>query len=321
MVTQYFRQIWNNKYVLQQFVLLGILLVIMLFFYFQNPMFLHYTNLVGITRQASFVIIVGAGATLLMVSRHFDLSVGSLLALTGIVYAFLVQRGLPMTVAAIVTVLGGTLIGLMNGLTVVRLKIPAFIATLGTMYVVRGLTFLVTDAKSVRQGLPENFTFLGRGTMVGVPVVLLVILGVLAVFLFIEKRTLLGKYAIAIGGNRTAAELSGINVNSVVIQLYVLVGLLTGLAGVVMASRMGVGDPNVGVGFEFEVIIAVVLGGTSLAGGEGRILGMVVGALIVTFLSSGMNFMNLLSFYQDVMKGIVLALAVVLDQKLKARIT
>jgi ribose/xylose/arabinose/galactoside ABC-type transport system permease subunit len=146
------------------------------------------------------------------------------------------------------------------------------------------------------------------------------LVGVVAVFLLLEKKSVLGKYSVAIGGNRTAAVLSGINSDGIVMTMYVLASLFAGFAGILMASRLAVGDPNIGIGFEFDVIVAVILGGTSLAGGEGSILGMIIGALVIGSLGTGLKLMNVFTFFQSIMKGVVLVLAVLLDQNLKSRL-
>jgi ribose/xylose/arabinose/galactoside ABC-type transport system permease subunit len=153
-----------------------------------------------------------------------------------------------------------------------------------------------------------------------VPYTIVALVAVVAVFLVLERRSVLGKYSVAIGGNRTAAMLSGIDTDRIVSTLYVLAGAFAGFAGVLMASRLGVGDPNIGIGFEFDVIVAVILGGTSLAGGEGSILGMIIGALIIGGLGNGLKLLNVFTFFQSIMKGFVLVLAVLLDQNLKLRL-
>jgi ribose/xylose/arabinose/galactoside ABC-type transport system permease subunit len=188
------------------------------------------------------------------------------------------------------------------------------------MYAARGIAFIISDGKSVNVGLPPSYDVLGRGFVGAVPLPAILLIVVFLIFLFIEKRTTLGKYCFAIGGNKTAAILSGINVNSIVIILYTIVGCLAGLAGIIMSSRLGVGQPSVGIGFEFDVIVAIVLGGTSLAGGKGSLTGMLIGALIVGFLSNGLNLLNVQSFYQEVFKGLVLVGAVILDNTIKNKL-
>ena len=302
---------------LQKLVLLGILVGISLVFTFTTRGFLSVANWGNILRLSSFVIITGAGVTILMIARNIDLSVGSTLALTHVLFAIFCRAGIPVVPAILMTLAAGALIGAVNGLLVVRLRITPFIATLGTLYMLRGFTLIITGAKSVRENLPRAFSLLGRGSLGPIPIPLLVILAVLVLFILLERKSLLGKYAIAIGGNPLAAELSGINVNRIVWGLFIIVGALAGLSGVLIASWMGVAEPNIGSGFEFDVIIAVVLGGTSLAGGEGSVLGMLIGALIVEVIGNGLNQMNVLSFYQSVLKGIILVLAVLLDRQLK----
>ena len=303
---------------LHRYVLLGILLVVIIILTAINDRFIRPANIMFILRQSSFVIMTACAVTLLMVAGALDLSVGSTLALSGVAYAFFAREGLPIPVAVVLAVLTGGVVGLLNGVMVVRLKITPFIATLGTMYAARGLTYIITDGLVIREGFPDSYGFLGQEYVGPIPVSLIVLTIVVAVFLILEKKSLLGKYSIAVGGNRTAAMLSGINAGAVTMLLFIIVGLTAGLSGTMMASRLGVGDPNIGVGFEFAVIIAVVLGGTSLAGGEGTIIGSIIGALIVGALGNGLKLLNVFTFYQNVMLGIVLVLAVILGTQLKA---
>ena len=300
----------------QQLVLLGILLAFCLVFTFTTRSFFSIDNISDLIRQGAFVIITGAAVTLLMVSGNIDLSVGSVVALAGIVYAFACKAGIPTPIAAVLGCLTGMAIGCINALTVVKLKVTPFIATLGSMYAVRGFGFIITDARTVREGLPANITFLDKTHLGPIPLAFFIVLVIVAFFYSLEKKSLLGKYSFAIGGNRTAAVLSGINADAIVARLYIIVGLLAGLSGVMIGSRLAVGDPNVGIGFEFDVIIAVILGGTALSGGEGSIIGMIIGALIVEVIGNGLNLLNVLSFWQSIIKGILLVVAVILNQGL-----
>lgn len=303
---------------LHRYVLLGILLVVIIVLTSINDRFIRPANIMFILRQSSFVIMTACAVTLLMVAGALDLSVGSVLALSGVTFAYLARAGLSIPVAVILAVLAGGVVGLLNGVMVVRLKITPFIATLGTMYAARGLTYIITDGLVIREGLSDAYGFLGQEYVGPIPVSLIVLTLIVALFLILERKSLLGKYSIAVGGNRTAATLSGINAGAVTMLLFIIVGLTAGLSGTMMASRLGVGDPNIGTGFEFAVIIAVVLGGTSLAGGEGTIIGSVIGALIVGALDNGLKLLNVFTFYQNVMLGIVLVLAVILGTQLKA---
>ncbi len=201
------------------------------------------------------------------------------------------------------------------------LNVPSIIATLGTMYIMKGIAWVTTGGNSIHLGLGQDYTFLGRGFLGPFPLSILIAIFTFLVFYFIQSRTLLGKYTYAIGANRRTALLSGINVYFYGVILYVLVGLLSAFSGVIMSSRLGVGSASIGVGFEFDVIVAVVLGGTSLNGGEGSVLGTITGALIVGFIANGLNLMGIHSFYQDIVKGIVLVGAVLLDLTLKSKLS
>lgn len=305
---------------LQKLVLVGILAVVVVVFTILNPRFIRGTNLVYILVQNSFVIIAGCAVTLLMISGQIDLSIGSTMCLAGMVHAFFSRAGFPVGLSLLIALGASLVVGLLNATMVVKLRITPFIATLGTMYMGRGISYLVSDGLVIREGLPRVFSFLGNEDLGPVPIILVALVGVVAVFLVLERKSVLGKYSVAIGGNRTAAMLSGINSDGIVMTLYVLASLFAGFAGILQASRLGVGDPNIGIGFEFDVIVAVILGGTSLAGGEGSIIGMIIGALVIGSLGTGLRLMNVFTFFQSIMKGIVLVLAVLLDQNVKSRL-
>jgi len=309
-----------NSGLWQKLVLVGVLALIGAILSILSREFLTITNLINVTRQVAFVVITGSAVTLLMISGNFDLSIGSILGLTGMFFAYFIPLGLPLGASLVAATLIGATIGLLNGFLVVTLRIPSIIATLGTMYAARGLALVITGGNSIHLGLGPNFTVLGRGFVGPVPITLLHTVGILLLFYFFETRTTLGRYSYAIGGNRRTALLSGVNVSATIMLLYVLVGTLTGFSGVLMASRLGVGQPMVGQGFEFDVIVAVILGGTSLEGGEGSVIGMLIGAFIVGFIANGLNLLGIHSFYQSILKGAVLVGAVLLDRSLKERI-
>lgn len=297
-----------------------ILVIIIIFFSIQAPGFLSYISMVNIFRASVFLVVTGVGATILLVSGNLDLSVGSTLALSCVLFALGSQVGLPLWIAFLLAVLAGSVVGLLNGLLVVNLKITSVIATLGTMYFIRGIVFIIMgDVPSILPG-QENFTFIGRGFIGPIPFQILIIVAITALFLFIERRSLLWKYAVAIGCNRVAATLSGININLVINSLYVITGTLAGLSGAILASRLSVGQKLVGYGFEFDVVIAILLGGTDFRGGQGSIIGTVIGAFVVSILGIGLNMMGVDSFYQYVVKGIVLVVVVFTDKFLKERV-
>ena len=307
---------------LQILLLLGILILVMAVSTVLTPKFLTYVNLVNVMMQIAMIALTGSAAVILMISGAFDLSTGMVLALTGVMHAFMSKAGIPTTVSLLLATLIGAVFGLINGAMVSGLKITPVIATLGSMYVAQGLAFIVAwidGGANVTTGLPRDFQVFGR-TMVGsIPLFLLIVIAIILLFAFLFAKTNLRKYAFAIGGNPVAARLSGIRVGAIVLLLYVLVGTLTGFAGATLASRMGSGSPKVGTGFEFDVIVAIVLGGTSIYGGEGSFLGMIIGALIVGFIGNTLNLLNVQFFYQTVLKGLILVGAVLLTRQIKSR--
>jgi ribose/xylose/arabinose/galactoside ABC-type transport system permease subunit len=309
-----------SKITLQNFVILGVLIFLIVVLSLITDKFLSVLNLLNVLRQITVIVITGCAVTLLMISGNFDLSVGGILVLTGVIVSKVTIMGIPMMISIFIAVLAGGLMGIINGAMVVKLKIPSIIATLGMLYVTRGLALLITAGKTLLDGLPENFGFIGRGSIGHIPVSLIIMIFFLLLFYFIQSKTVFGKYTYAIGGNKLTALLSGVNVDAIVLLLYLIVGLLAGVSGVMTASRLGVGSPNVGMGFEFDVIIAVIIGGIPIGGGEGSVIGMLMGASIVGLLANALNLLNIHSFYQSIVKGLVLVGAVLLDKTIKERI-
>lgn len=297
------------------FILLGLCAVMSIL----SPNFLKVANLTNVLRQVAMTVIAASAATLIMISGGLDISVGGVLALSGVVAAKLATQGVSLPIAILLGVLSGTLIGLINGTLVVGTRITPVIATLGTMNIARGLAFLISGGRAVVAGLPPEFRLPGRSYVGPIPTPVIVMAIVFVIFYVLLHHTLLGKYTYAIGGNKETARLSGINVGLVQFILYVLGGTTAGIAGVIMASRLASGQPDAGFGFEFDVIVAVILGGTSLAGGEGTVFGTLVGALIVGVLNNGLNLLQVHTFYQYVLQGLVLIFAVILDMSLKGQ--
>ena len=308
-----------SKSSFSQLITLAILVVIFVALSILSPKFLTFTNMMNVARQVVFVVITASAGTLLMITGLMDLSVGSVMALTGVTFALLARGGTPVWLAAVAGVLCGLLIGVINGVLYTRFGVTHVIATLGSMYVARGLSYILTDGKSINSGLPRGFENLGRGMVGVIPYTVIIAVVVMLAFLFVQSKTVFGKYAYAIGGNKNAATLSGIKTNRMILTIFSLVGMMAGISGVLMSSRLGAGDPNIGDGFEFDCIVAIVLGGTSVAGGSGSVIGTVIGALIVQFLSNGLNLLGVGSFYQMVFKGLILVGAVLLDGVLKKR--
>ena len=304
---------------IQRLVIFGVLVLLMVTMSLLTPKFYNPVNLTNVLRQTAMVIISASAGTMVMISGGLDLSVGGVLALSGVVAAKLAVMGYPMGFAVLIGILCGGLIGMINGTLVVKLRITPVIATLGTMYVARGSAFLISGGRAVVTGLPPEFRLPGRSYVGPIPTPVIIMVVVVVIFHFLLHHTLLGKYTYAIGGNRETARLSGIPVGRTQFILYSLVGLMTGVAGVIMASRLASGQPDIGVGFEFATIVAIILGGTSLAGGEGTIFGTLTGALIVGVLNNGLNLLGVHTFYQYVVQGVVLIFAVLLDMTMKGQ--
>jgi ribose/xylose/arabinose/galactoside ABC-type transport system permease subunit len=301
----------------QEFVLCAILVVICTVFAIIAPFFLSAYNIGNLLRAVSMIVIVACGGTLLMMTANFDLSTGGNLIFSNIIFAMTCLTGVPVVFALGITMMCGCMIGAINGILVTRFSVTPFIATLGTWFIFKGIAKAITDNNEIKAGLPKSFDFLGQGQLGPVPMPVVILAVIVVIFLFLERKTLLGKYSMAIGGNPAAAYLSGINSDKIVFLLFTITGGLAGLAGSIAASRIGSGNPRIGDGFEFDVIIAIILGGTRLAGGRGTILGTLIAALIVAAIGSGLNMLGVLSFWQKVLKGLILVLAILLNEKLR----
>ena len=270
-------------------------------------------NIFNVLRQISTNLFLACGMTMVIILGGIDLSVGSIIALSGCISAGCVARyNLPLPIALLMGLLVGLLVGMFNGAVISKTTIPAFIVTLATMNIAKGLAYVYTGGSPVRV-VTKEWQFLGAG-YVGIfptPVVILVI--VLIITAIIMNKTKMGRHMYAVGGNQQAAEFSGIKVEKVKFFVHAFSGLMAGLAGIVLASRMYSGQPTAGDGAEMDAIAAVVVGGTSMAGGSGKIGGTIIGGLIIGVLNNGLNLLNVNSFLQYVVKGVVILLAVFLD--------
>jgi len=297
------------------------LFLLCLFFYWQRPeTFIKTANLAVIMRFIATFGMLALGEVLIIITNGIDLSVGSMTALTGVITAWMILKGvgtllppMPMVLAISITLVIGVLVGIWHGLFVTKLRIPAFIITLGTWLIARGLAAYVT--RGYPQVFPSEhpYLILGQGEVGGIPISFLILLGVAAVIAVILNRTPLGYRIYAVGGNIEAARLSGVNVDRVRIFCYATSGFLAALTGVVLASRLGQGTPTVGGAYELWGIAAAVIGGTSFLGGEGTVLGAILGSAIVGVMQNGMVLLNVSSYLQDVILGVVLVVAVVYD--------
>ncbi|MDH2335043.1 ABC transporter permease [Clostridium perfringens] len=279
-----------------------------------TPNFLSVSNITNVFTQVSVNAIIAIGMTFVILTGGIDLSVGSTLAISGAVGASIVKLTGNVFLAIIVAAVIGIAVGLINGLLVSKGKLQAFIVTLATMTIFRGATLVFTDGTPISK-LPEAFVKIGNGKIgfMPIPVIITIIIAIIAVYALSQTR--FGRYLYALGGNEDASRLSGINTDKIKTLVYVVSGFASAIAGVIITSRIGSASPNAGTGFELDAIAAVVIGGTSLAGGEGTITGTLIGALIIGVLNNGLNLMNVSPFYQSIVKGLVILIAVLLDKK------
>lgn len=285
-----------------------------------EPRFLSPGNLASVARQTAVISIIAMGMTIVMVSGGIDLSVGSVLALSGVAGVFVMVSGAPIVVGVATAIATGATCGLLNGAAVAMLRIPAFIVTLGAMGIYRGIALLITDGKAV-VGVPSGFGYLAEGNLGGViPVPLLIVFVVAMATHVLLVNTQPGRYCYAIGSNIEAARYAGIRVSRYQVFFYGVLGALSGLAGAIESARLVTGQPTAGEGYELRVIAAVVIGGGSLAGGQGTVIGTIIGALIMGVLANGANLLGISSFAQQVVIGAVIVIAVTFDEFQRRRI-
>ncbi|MGG1686040.1 ribose ABC transporter permease RbsC [Pseudalkalibacillus sp. NRS-1564] len=295
--------------------LLG-LLVLVVTVSIMNPSFLEPLNLLNLLRQVAINALIAYGMTFVILTGGIDLSVGSILALSSALMAGMMVSGIDPILAILIGSLLGALMGMVNGLLITKGKMAPFIATLATMTMFRGLTLVYTDGNPIT-GLGDSYAFqlFGRGYFLGIPVPAITMLLSFAVLWIILHKTPFGRKTYAIGGNEKAALISGIKVDKIKVMIYSLAGLLSALAGAILTSRLNSAQPTAGTSYELDAIAAVVLVGTSLSGGRGLIVGTLIGALIIGTLNNGLNLLGVSSFFQMVVKGIVIIIAVLIDRK------
>lgn len=306
---------------LQQVLALASLVVLVLFFTFSSSNFFQFSNIVGILLSTAVIGVLALGATFVIITGGIDLSVGTVMTLSGVMTGVCITFwGLPVPVGILGGILTGALCGLLSGTAVAKMKIPPFIATLAMMMIAKGLALIISGAKPVYFNDAESFAEVSQGSVLGwlVPgldipnaVVIFFIAAILG-YLILSK-TIIGRYNFALGSNEEATRLSGVNVGFWKIVIYTLTGAFTGLAGVMMASRLNSANPALGAGYELEAIAAVVIGGTSLSGGKGTIIGTVIGALIMSVLTNGLRILSVPQEWQTVVVGFVIILAVYAD--------
>ncbi|MDG6858131.1 ABC transporter permease [Glaesserella parasuis] len=321
----------SDKYkdLLRKMAALAGLVLLVIFFSVTNEFFFTSNNIMTVGLQTSTIALIGIGATCVILTGGIDLSTGSVVALSGVAAAMIVNAGVPVPIGMVLGILVGGACGLTNGILVTQMKLPPFIATLGMMMVARGLALYVTNAAPV-SGMPESFAVLGNGALfkiveegpnglpkvvfTGIPYPVIIMIFITVLFTFALTKLKVGRYIYAIGSNEEAARLSGIKTNVVKIYAYVASGLLSGLTGVILASRLVTAQPNGGVAYELDAIASAVVGGTSLMGGVGTIPGTLIGSFIIGVLRNGLNMNGVSSFVQMIVIGLVIIVAVSLDQ-------
>lgn len=283
-----------------------------------SPSFLSTKNIFNILRQTSVNGIIAAGMTFVILTGGIDLSVGSILAISGAVCASLLASGQNIIIAVLAALIIGAMVGFLNGFIITKGKLQPFIATLATMTILRGLTLVYTDGKPITLGsgdLAIKFGQIGGGKIFGIPTPALIMILVFTICTFVLKNTQMGRYTYALGSNEEATKLSGLNTDKIKIVVYTISGILASVAGIIITSRLFSAQPTAGDGYELDAIAAVVLVVTSLTGGKGKITGTIIGALIIGVLSNTLNILDVSSYYQMMVKGAVILVAVLLDRK------
>lgn len=300
----------------RQFGTLFGLLTLVVILWILTPHFLTVSNLLNVAEQTAIIAIIASGMTFVIITAGIDLSVGSVLAFSGVVMASLLAKGVPLPIALAAGPLVGFGCGAVNGLLITAGRLPPFIATLGMMSVARGAALLFTEGRPI-SGFSETFRYLATGKLAGIPLPVLIMVAVFVAAHFLLSRTKLGRYAFAIGGNEEATVLSGVNVRLYKILVYGLCGGLSALAAILLTARLNSAQPIAGIMYELDAIAATVIGGTSLMGGEGNVFGTLVGALIIGVLRNGLNLLSISSFTQQIVIGVVIIVAVLLDMAMK----
>ncbi len=313
------KKLLSKEWLIEQKSLIA-LLVLIVIVSFLNPNFFTVDNLMNILRQTSVNAIIAVGMTLVILTGGIDLSVGSVLALCGAFAASLIAIEVPVLVAIPTALFSGAALGALSGFIIAKGRVQAFIATLVTMTLLRGVTMVYTDGRPISTGFTDTadaFAWFGTGYMFGIPVPVWLMAIVFAAVWYLLNHTRFGRYVYASGGNESATRLSGINVDKVKIGVYSICGVLAALAGIIVTSRLSSAQPTAGMGYELDAIAAVVVGGTSLLGGRGKIMGTLIGALIIGFLNNALNLLDVSSYYQMIAKAVVILLAVLVDNKNK----
>ena len=300
----------------RQFGTLMGLVFLVIILWILTPHFMTISNLLNVVQQTSINAIIAVGLTFVIITAGIDLSVGSILAFSGVVLASVLNAGMPVPIAMLTGLGVGLLCGIVNGLLISYGRLPPFISTLGLMSVARGAALLYTHGRPI-SGFTNSFRYLATGEILHIPIPVIIMVIVYLIAHFVLTRTIFGRYTYAIGGNEEAATLSGVNVKFYKTMVYGLCGLLSGLAAIILTARLNSAQPIAGIMYESDAIAATVIGGTSLMGGVGRLSGTLIGALIMGVIRNGLNLLGVSSFIQQIVIGSVIIIAVLIDMTLK----
>lgn len=303
---------------LEKYAIVLVLIVLFIFFSALSKNFMTKTNLINILRQVAVNGIIAVGMAVVLITGGIDLSVGSVAGIACVSTALLMNDGVPWFVAIILVLLLSACVGVVNGFSISQLGISPFIATLAMMTALRGCAYLLTGGLPVF-GFPDDILFIGKGSVLGVPMPIIIMVIIFVIAIIAMNKTKFGIYVYGVGGNEEATRLSGVNVKKIKYLTYVISSVLSGLAGVILLARINSGQPKAGDGYEMDAITSVVIGGISMSGGEGNMAFVIVGVLIMGVLSNGMVMLNIQDYTQQVVKGVVLLLAVAYDKYMQAR--
>jgi ribose/xylose/arabinose/galactoside ABC-type transport system permease subunit len=278
-----------------------------------NPVFFSGENIINNLRTTAYVYVIGIAMTFVLISGGIDLSIAPVVGLSGILASMAVVSGVPVPIAILFGIAFGASIGLINAVIIVKLNLPSFIVTLGTMYMVKGAILIITQGAPVFP-LPDYFNIIGNGDLFGVPYIIIVVLALAVIAHIALRRTRYGRSVYAVGGNPETARLSGINTDFVRMSVYFLTGIAAAISGIFMAARLGSAQPISGTGYEMLAIASVIIGGTSMFGGSGSVVGTAIGALMMTIISNGLILMSVSAYWQNLVVGAVIILAVGVDQ-------
>ncbi len=303
------KKINKINYLIEYSLHLGLIIMIFIFSV-STDNFLSLSNFINLLRKASLQSIVAVGMTLVIISGQIDLSVGSIVAFSAVLNAFFLKNGIPVSISILVSVISCGLWGLTNGVITAKFKLHAFLVTLAMMTLIRGITYLMTGGYAIG-GLPKEFGNVGSGFIWKIPFPIIYMVVIYSLGAFLMRMTPFGRAVYAIGGNKEAARLSGINVEFTTTMTFVITGILCGISGVIVSSRLLAGTPVIGIGWELDIIAAVIIGGTNIFGGEGKLVGTLIGILFIAILKDGMIHLDVSPYVQQVIQGFVILVAVV----------